>query len=98
MQFQIGEQSKIDDPRNYGNEIINELRGLLMAGICAQRDPRRQHFYELSSNRHTFYIHISPVNREVVLLARWPSSSIENNSDANASLNDKDEALAATCN
>jgi hypothetical protein len=72
MQVTISEQAKFEDPRNYGNEIITELRGLLMSGKCAQRDPRRQHFYELTSNRHTFYIHISPVNRDVVLLAPHP--------------------------
>jgi hypothetical protein len=97
MQFPIGEQSKIEDPRNYGNDIINELRGLLMAGKCAQRDPRRQHFYELSSNRHTFYIHISPVNRDVVLLARWTRKSADSAMETRASANNTDEILAATC-
>ena len=97
MQFTISEQSKIEDPRNYGNEIINQLRELLMAGKCAQRDPRRPHLYELSSNRHTFYIHISPVNRDVVLLARWPSRSAGNARETTASLNGPDEIVAATC-
>jgi hypothetical protein len=97
MQFTIGEQSKIEDPRNYGNDIINELRGLLIAGKCAQRDPRRQHFYELNSNCHTFYIHVSPVNRDVVLLARWSSSSAADPKETNASLSETDEILAASC-
>jgi hypothetical protein len=97
MQFTIGEQSKIEDPRKYGKDIINELRGLLIAGKQAQCDPRRQHFYELSSNRHTFYIHVSPVNRDVVLLARWPTRPAGSTEETAASSNEIDEILAAPC-
>ncbi len=97
MVFLINEQSRIQDPRNYGPDIINELRGLLMAGECAQRDPRRQDFYELRSSQHTFYIHISPVNGNVLLLARWLSRPAGNSLKTTAPVNNPDELLTAIC-
>ena len=74
MVLQMNEQSRIEDPRNYGPEIVNDLRNLLTAGVSAQRDSRRENFYELGSGENTFYIHISPVNGDVMLLGKWLSS------------------------
>jgi hypothetical protein len=74
MVLQLSEQARIEDPRNYGPAVVNALRVLLAAGVSAQHDPRREHFYELEDGENTFYIHISPVNGDVVLLARWLSS------------------------
>jgi len=74
MVLQMSEQSRIEDPRNYGPAVVNELRNLLATGVSAQRDPRRENFYELEDGENTFYIHISPVNGDVMLLARWSSS------------------------
>jgi hypothetical protein len=74
MVLQMNEQSKIEDPRNYGPEVVNDLRNLLSVGGSAQRDPRRENFYELESGENTFYIHTSPVNGDVTLLGKWLSS------------------------
>jgi hypothetical protein len=71
MVIQIKEGARIENPRNYERHEVEQLRHLLTSGISAQRDPRREHFYELEGKEGTFYIHISPINGEVVLLAKW---------------------------
>ena len=75
MMLHMNERTRIEDPRNYGTDVVNDLRILLTAGGCAQRDPRRENFYELEHGDHTFYIYVSPVNGEVMLLAKWMSST-----------------------
>jgi hypothetical protein len=77
MVLQMNEHARIEDPREYGTDVVNDLRNLLTAGGCAQRDPHRDNFYELENDGHTFYIHISPVNGDVMLLAKWLSSPKE---------------------
>jgi hypothetical protein len=74
MVLRMNELSRIEDPRKYGADVVNELRNLLTVGGSAQSDPRRENFYELENGGHTFYIHISPVNGDVTLLAKWLSS------------------------
>jgi hypothetical protein len=71
MVLRMNEHTRIEDPRKYGFDVVNELRNLLTAGGSAQRDPRRDNFYDLENNGHTFYIHISPINGDVMLLAKW---------------------------
>jgi hypothetical protein len=78
MLLQISEQIRIEDPRQYGSEAVNNLRNLLLAGGCGQRDPHRENFYEIENEGQTFYIHVSPINGEVVLLAKWSKSPKEN--------------------
>jgi len=63
--------SGVDNVRNYPPEIIKELEGLLLAGGSASPDPRRKGFYDLENHERTFFIHISPINGRVVLLAAW---------------------------
>ena len=73
MVLQMNEGTRIEDPRQYGAEVVNDLRNFLTVGGFAQSDPRRANFYELENGGHTFYIHISPINGDVTLLAKWPS-------------------------
>jgi hypothetical protein len=77
MLLRIHEWTRIDDPREYGPDVVNELRNLLTIGGCARRDARRENFYELECGGHTFYIYISPVNQDVMLVARWFNSPKE---------------------
>ena len=77
MVLQMDERMRIEDPREYGADIVNDLRSLLAAGGCAQCDPHRENFYELENGSHAFYIHVSPINGDVVLLAKWSSGSKE---------------------
>ena len=74
MMLQINEQTRIEDPREYGAEVVNSLRDLLIAGGCAHRDLRRENFYDLEDGGNSFYIHISPVDGHVMLVARWSNS------------------------
>lgn len=69
MQVQSGAQ--IENPREYECRAIEHLRHLLALGSPAQRDPNRENFYEIDSTGESYYIHISPVSGNVVLLARW---------------------------
>jgi hypothetical protein len=67
----VREGARIENPRDYESRSVQQLRSLLEAGSPTQKDPRRQNFYEVDGNRETFYIHISPVTGNVVLLAVW---------------------------
>jgi hypothetical protein len=71
MMIQVKEGARIENPREYGGRVIDHLRHLLELGSPAQRDPKRQNFYDVDGNGETYYVHISPVNGTVVLLARW---------------------------
>jgi hypothetical protein len=75
MVLQMNEGARIEDPREYGADVVNDLRNFLTVGGFAQLDPRRANFYELEICGHTFYIHVSPINGDVTLLARWLSGS-----------------------
>lgn len=77
MLLQMNEQIRIEDPRRYGSEVVNDLRNLLTGGGWAERDPHRENFYEIENEDHAFYILISPINGEVVLLAKWSRSAKE---------------------
>jgi hypothetical protein len=44
---------------------------LLACGAPAKPDPRRSDFYELEDGNRVFYIHITPVNGNILLLATW---------------------------
>jgi hypothetical protein len=69
--IQIREETRLENPRAYDPSVVARLRGLLSGGVSAQPDRRRNHFYEIDVDNETYYIHISPVNGDVVLLARW---------------------------
>jgi len=77
MVLQTNGQQRIEDPRNYGTDVVNDLCHLLAAGVFAQPDPHRENFYALENGDSTFYIHISPINGHVMLLAKWLNSSRE---------------------
>ena len=71
MLLRMNEWTRIEDPRGYGPNVVNDLRNLLAAGGYAQPDPGRENFYELEYGGHTFYIHVSPINQDVMLVAKW---------------------------
>ncbi len=75
--IQINEGARIENPREYEAGSVESLRHLLEVGSPAQRDPRRANFYEIEGNCETYYIHISPVTGNVVLLAKWLRQSQE---------------------
>jgi hypothetical protein len=72
MVLRVKKQTKVENPRGYIAKVVDELRNLLTAGAWARRDPSRDNFYEVENAKNVFYIHISPVTGNVVLLAKWP--------------------------
>jgi hypothetical protein len=71
MVLRMDEHARIENPRNYSPQVMEELWALLRKGVEGRPDRRRQDFYELEGDHGTFYIHISPVNATVMLLAWW---------------------------
>ena len=61
----------IENLRHYPAELVEKLHRLLAQGVEAQPDPRRKGFYDLDSGTRVFFIHISPVSGNVILLASW---------------------------
>jgi hypothetical protein len=62
---------RIENPRSYQPDVVDGLRQSLNGGDHARRDSRRENFYEVDGRDETYYIHVSPVTGNVVLLAKW---------------------------
>ena len=69
--IQIKKEPRIENPREYDLGTVEGLRVLMEVGIPARRDPHRENFYEMEGTCETYYIHISPVSGNVMLLAKW---------------------------
>jgi hypothetical protein len=75
IMIQVKEGARIENPRKYESSAVEHLRYLLEIGSPAQCDPHRENFYEIESKSETYYIHVSPVSGNVVLLAKWQHQS-----------------------
>ena len=71
MVLRLNHSPEIEDLRKHPAETVEKLRELLATGAPARPDPRRAGFYEVENHSQVFYIHISPVNGKVLLLATW---------------------------
>ena len=71
MLLQLREGSQIENPREYTTPDVEDLRDLLAAGGEAQTDPRRENFYQLEGTKCTYYVFVSPISGNVMLLAKW---------------------------
>ena len=71
MVLRMNQETHVENPRFYDAHVVDELRTLLIAGVPARSDPRRQHFYEVENAHDTFYLLVSPINGNVVLVAKW---------------------------
>jgi len=69
--IQLKDGTRIENPRGYEDNAVEDLRHLLRARIPAQPDPHRENFYEVKGPGEIFYIHVSPISGNVVLLAKW---------------------------
>jgi hypothetical protein len=67
---------QIQDLRDHPRELIVELGDLLASGTEAIPDPKHPELYEIKSDAHVFYVHISPVTGKVLLLATWPGDGV----------------------
>jgi hypothetical protein len=82
MLLHLPERVQIENPRDYSDLVVEELRHLLRTGAQAAPDPRRNHCFDLEEDIACYYIHISPVSGNVVLLAKWSRQSAENQASA----------------
>lgn len=73
--IQIKDGARIENPREYESPAVENLRLLLEVGGPMERDPQRENFYQVDGNCETYYIHVSPVTGNVVLLAKWVHQS-----------------------
>jgi hypothetical protein len=71
MMIQVKEGARIENPREYEPGAVQQLRRLLEVGSTALRDPHRENFFQIEGQSETYYIHISPISGNVVLLAKW---------------------------
>jgi len=65
-------EPRIEDPRHHPPETVFALRHILSSGATIHPDPKRRGFYEVHGNGLVYYIHVSPRNGNVLLLATWP--------------------------
>lgn len=75
MILKINGPIRIENLRHYPEEMVDRLRGVLVAGACASPDPRRKNFYDLEDGDRIFYIYISPTGK-VLLLATWTREGV----------------------
>jgi hypothetical protein len=71
MVMRVEQEANIRDLRKHPTETVETLRQLLASGARVQADPKRPHFYELEHGGEVFYIYVSPVTGEILLLATW---------------------------
>jgi hypothetical protein len=68
--------TQIEDLRDHPRELIVELCHLLGSGAQRIPDPKHPELYEIKSDAHVFYVHISPATGKVLLVATWPTESV----------------------
>jgi hypothetical protein len=71
MFLQMEQLPGVDNPRHYRPEITEGLEELLRSGVSALPDSKREGFYDIENHGRIFFIHISPTNGRVALLATW---------------------------
>ncbi len=76
MTIKLDESPIIENLGKYPAETVENLRQLLAKGAPAKPDSHRKDFYELQNGKSVYWIHISPVNGHVVLLAIWQKPSL----------------------
>jgi hypothetical protein len=74
---------KVENPRAYEAGAVKHLQYLLEVGSPVERDPRRENFFDVDGGSEIYYIHVSPVSGNVILLARWMRQSQGCYSDSN---------------
>jgi len=77
MKLRLEKEPIIDNLRNHPAEMVEVLRGLLVAGASAIPDPRRRDFYEVENCSKVYYIHLSPTSGKVMFLAVWDKDGNE---------------------
>jgi hypothetical protein len=78
MTASISSKIQIEDLRNHPADT-ETLRTLLSVGAAVIPDPKRSDFFEVESESLVYYIHISPVTGNILLLAAWPIEADKSN-------------------
>jgi hypothetical protein len=63
--------TRIVDLGSHSQESIERLRQLLTGEATVRPDPRRPGFFDVESDSDTYFIHVSPVTGNILLLAVW---------------------------
>ena len=82
MTIKLNGTQTIENLGKYPAESVEKLRQLLATGAPANPDSHRKDFYELQNGKSVYWIHISPVNGHVVLLAIWQKPAVTATSPA----------------
>jgi len=97
MKLRLEKEPIIDNLRNHSAETVEKLRDLLIAGSPARLDPRRKNFYELENCSKVYYIHLSPMNGKVILLAVWDKDDCTKTATEETAAQEIAESLLACC-
>ncbi|HEY4709893.1 MAG TPA: hypothetical protein VIH46_06965 [Candidatus Acidoferrales bacterium] len=76
MVTNLSGKAQIEDLGNHSTETVAALQGLLARGASTIADPKRSGFYEIESDLVVYYIHVSPVTGNVLLLATWQNEAV----------------------
>jgi len=76
MSESIDSNVQIEDLRDHPEETVAALRTILAGGARMIPDAKRRDLYEVESSSLVYYIHVSPVTGNVLLLATWPNESV----------------------
>jgi hypothetical protein len=76
MVMRLEHEVNIENPRHHTQECVDTLRRLLAGGARVECDPKRPDFYEVESGSDVYYIHVSPVTGNILLLAAWPKDGV----------------------
>jgi hypothetical protein len=71
LRLEQEQQPTIHNRQNYPAAIVDQLEKLLVKGVSARQDPRRENFYDLEHADRIFFIYLSPLTGSVTLLATW---------------------------
>lgn len=66
---------RIENPRLYPLEIVEELQAALSGGGKLRANELRINFYDLATEDRTYFIYVSPVSGDITLIATWAQNS-----------------------
>ena len=74
---------RIENPRLYPIEIVDQLRTALSNHAKLRTNELRINFYDLATENRAYFIYVSPVSGDITLIATWvpkrPSAGPESN-------------------
>lgn len=66
---------RIENPRLYPIEIVDQLRTALSNDAKLRANELRINFYDLATEDRTYFIYVSPVSGDITLIATWTEKS-----------------------